>query len=129
MEQKCADVVRENYKSRISDLRKILDAEYKGEPDPELGEFNEYGLSFNYVAPGTFSDQRRGYFRYQLSCGGPQEEFRFYLDERLQPTRIEFWYLDWFDGAKVVCTNNQTVRDIWYWFECCDLRHMIEEAD
>lgn len=72
------------------------------EYDEELGNWNEYGLGIDYVAPGTFRDQKRGYFRYQLSWGGPSDEFRFYLDENLNPTRIEYWFLDWFDGAKII---------------------------
>ena len=29
------------------------------------GDFNEYGLSFDFVEAETFTDQERGYFRYQ----------------------------------------------------------------
>lgn len=59
---------------------------------------NEYGLSFDYVAPDTFNDQERGYFRYQISWGGPSEEIRFYVDYDKHPYKIEFWFLDWFTG-------------------------------
>ena len=61
--------------------------------------FYEYGLAFDYVAPETFSDQERGYFRYQISYGGPSEEFRFYVDYGGELSCVEFVYLDWFDGA------------------------------
>jgi len=68
-----------------------------------LGNLNEYGLGFDYVPPGTFPDQEEGYFRYQLSWGGPSDEFRIYADQinRWQWSiyRIEYWFLDWFDGA------------------------------
>lgn len=69
---------------------------------PELGNIFEYGLSFDYVAPHTFEDQHRGYFRYQLSWGGPSDEFRIYAEGReyhWNVDRIEYWFLDWFDGA------------------------------
>src|SRR4030042_934462 len=101
-EKSCKGRINEHLDDRISDLEKLWSA-YKEDPEKsldDLGNFNEYGLSFDYVAPNTFEDQRRGYFRYQLSWGGPSDEFRFYCDETLEPYRIEYWFLDWFDGAK-----------------------------
>jgi hypothetical protein len=66
----------------------------------ELRErFHEYALAFDYVASGTFNDHKQGYFRYQISYGGPSEEFRFYCDPGFVCYRVEFWFLDWFDGA------------------------------
>jgi hypothetical protein len=66
------------------------------------GSIYEYGLCFDYVAPGTFNDQDEGYFRYQLSWGGPSDEFRIYAQGREYDWsiyRIEYWFLDWYDGA------------------------------
>jgi len=100
----CKERVRESLRGRITDLEKLWEL-WKQDTeasDPELGNFNEYGLCLDYVAPETFKNQRRGYLRYQLSWGGPSDEFRFYLDESLNPTRIEYWFLDWFDGAKII---------------------------
>lgn len=59
----------------------------------------EYGLGFDYVTAGTFWDQDEGFFRYQLSTGGPGDEFRFFADAAGHVHRVEYWYLDWFDGA------------------------------
>ena len=101
--QRCKDKVRGKFTARIADIRKLWTL-YTSDPeasDPDLGTFNEYGLAFDYVAPHTFTDQRRGYWRYQISWGGPSDEFRFYADENKRPTRIEYWFMDWFDGAKV----------------------------
>ena len=84
--------------------------------------FNEYGLSFDYVPSDTFEDQDRGYFRYQISYGGPSEEFRFYYcDENLYPYDIEFWYLDWFDGASHTLTGNDKalMNSVFDWFKEC----------
>jgi len=103
-QETCKDRVRGELKSRIEDIEKLWRM-YHEDPeayDEDLGNFNEYGLCVDYVAPGTFGDQKRGYLRYQLSCGGPQDEFRFFMDEDLSATRIEYWFLDWFDGAKVI---------------------------
>lgn len=103
-EIKCKDRVAARLKSRMTAIRKLWAAYRAGEEDgdPEYGTFNEYGLSFDYVAPGTYQGQRRGYFRYQLSWGGPADEFRFFVDELKKPTRIEYWFMDWWDGAKII---------------------------
>ena len=65
--------------SRCGDLRRLWRAYQEGEDSAyakrisaDLGEFHEYGLAFDYVAPGTFNDQREGYWRYQISWGGPR---------------------------------------------------------
>ena len=89
-------------RGRIGDIRRLwkLCRRDPDGSDPELGSFSEYGLSFDYVARGTFGEsQRRGYFRWQLSWGGPSDEFRFYTDEEFEPVEIEYWFLDWFDGS------------------------------
>ncbi len=71
--------------------------------EDEEARLSEYGLSFDYVAPNTFDDQPEGYWRYQISWGGPSDEFRFYgemVNEwRAVIHRIEYWFMDWFDGA------------------------------
>ena len=59
------------------------------------------GLCFDYVDPGTFTDQLEGYWRWQLSWGGPGDEFRIYINPDKSVHRIEYWYMDWYDGAKV----------------------------
>ncbi len=74
-----------------------------------LGNIYEYGLDFGYVAPETFNDQPEGYFRYQLSYGGPSDEFRIYAQKvneySFSTYRIEYWFLDWFDGAHRTLTG------------------------
>lgn len=105
----CKDRITEHYRGRMKDLRKLvkLDRAGKDEGDPDLGTLNEYGLCFDYVPAGTFKN-RRGYWRYQLSYGGPSDEFRFYADEYHggagrgmlhSVEKVEYWFLDWFDGA------------------------------
>ena len=53
---------------------------------------NNYGLCFDYVEKGTFTDQDRGYFRFQISWGGPSDEFRIYVDYDKQITHIDYWF-------------------------------------
>ena len=64
---------------------------------------NNRGLSFDYVEPFTFEDQETGYWRFQLSWGGPSDEFRIYTvsEDTKDIEHIEYWFMDWFDGAKV----------------------------
>ncbi len=112
--------------------QKIEFTEYFG---PDLTDKNEnqiqeaaqeaicnYGLSLDYVAPGTFKGQRAGYLRWQISWGGPSDEWRFYFvpGERA-PYKIEYWFLDWFDGAKVTCTNSKIALELWNYVEGADI--------
>ena len=98
-EKKCADKVQRAFNSRMEDIRTLYKAD--NQETPELGHLYEYGLSIDIVEAGTFEGQREDYICYQLSWGGPSEEFRIYKNGE-----IEFWYMDWFDGAKVDVTGN-----------------------
>jgi len=107
MPEQCKDKVREAFESRMEDIRKMYEAGYWiGDEDidegmkEELPGLADYGLCIDYVENGTFEDQEKGYYRYQLSYGGPTEEFRMY-----ENGDIEFWYLDWFDGASTDVTG------------------------
>lgn len=63
------------------------------------GSFYDYGLSIDYVVPGTFKN-KEGYLRYQLSWGGPSEEVRFYWSPGSHEAyKIEFVYMDWGTGV------------------------------
>lgn len=106
-QETCKDRITAEYKGRMTQLRKLWTLWQKDPEasDPDLGTWNEYGLGFDYVAPGTFEGQRAGYFRYQLSWGGPSDEFRFFVTPGRRAGSfdvlfIEYWFLDWFDGAK-----------------------------
>jgi len=104
---KCADLVQHELEEELEILRKLW-ALHREDPeayDDDYGNLYEYGLAFDYVAPGTFGDQNEGYFRYQLSWGGPSDEFRIFADANGRRGwsiyRVEYWYMDWFDGASV----------------------------
>ena len=100
MSEKCEDKVDAKLRGRVEDLRYLLKMSYRGAYDNELGDLEEYGLDFSYVPPDTWDDQKEGYFRYQLSWGGPSDEFRFYVNPDFSVYQIEYWFLDWYDGAK-----------------------------
>ncbi len=96
----CKERVEEAFKSRMSDVRKLWKS-----PDhkADLGDgykvpLNEYGLCIDFVPANTFRDQKEGNTRYQISWGGPSEEFRVFTTV----PRVEFWFMDWYDGAHVV---------------------------
>jgi len=95
----CKERVKEAWASRSKDLKTLLKAE--DNYDEEIGYLNEYGLCV---------DLRADYVRYQFSCGGPQEELRFYKNGD-----IEFWFLDWGDGACLDVTDDEVARDIRCW--------------
>lgn len=120
----CKSRIGVELKSTLKALRSVWKANQEGkeEGDPKYGRFQEYGLCFGYVAPDTFGDQKEPYFRYQLSWGGPSDEFRFYAskDRRTwMPYRIEYWFMDWYDGAHRVLggENLKLMEDIFSWFD------------
>lgn len=110
----CEQSVRSRWESRLEDLQAYMGMGDPYEGNEDLGPFNEYGLSFDYVAPYTFRDQSEGYWRYQISWGGPSEEIRFYgtvIDEyRCTLHRAEFWLLNWGDGACVNVSSSKAMR-------------------
>ena len=94
----CADRVNEEWKERQEDLK---NPEYEA-------------LCFDYVEPHTFTErnvfppyiQAEGYWRWQFSWGGPSDELRGYVNEHGELHRLEYWYLDWGDGAHVLVNQD-----------------------
>jgi hypothetical protein len=87
----CAERIQEQWKRRREDLQ-----------DPEFE-----GLGFDYVEPHTFTDQLEGYWRWQFSWGGPSDELRAYVNEHKEIHRLEYWFMDWMDGAKIDLTQER----------------------
>ena len=82
----------------------------------DLSPFCEYGLSFDYVEPDTFDDQPQGFYRYQLSYGGPSSEVRFHPDGS-----IEYRFHDWFDGAGREVTREDWAQWLKEHFSDCEM--------
>lgn len=112
--QTCQDLVFKKYKARLVDLQAASDyfsiekesARAAHDWHKDLNHYEDYydyinqlGLCFDFVAANTFDDQPCGYWRWQLSTGGPADEFRIYTDVDKNIDRVEYVYLDWFDGA------------------------------
>ena len=96
-EKSCQQLVQGELEDRLEDLKVT---------DPEDENYIE-GLCFDYVDPNTFNDQKEGYWRWQLSWGGPGDEFRIYINPNKSVHRIEYWYMDWYDGAHVALDAQQ----------------------
>ena len=95
-EKSCQDLVHERWQERQKDLEKY-GTEFEG-------------LSFDYVPPHTFDEQPEGYWRWQFSWGGPSDELRGFVNEHGELHRLEYWYMDWFDGAHVLVAQD---ADAW----------------
>lgn len=106
----CETRIDKALQDRLADLTWLL----AGVKCEELGRLEDYALGFDYVPPYTFDDQSEGYFRYQISWGGPSDEFRFFYRGTLD-YRFEYWFLDWFDGAHRDCSRDRVVLRLWCW--------------
>ena len=136
----CAEEIMKHYSSRMKKIQllfgshhfpedrakvieQLVDVGHELEADTTQEQIEEaisaavcdYGLGFDYVEPDTWKDQTEGYFRYQLSWGGPSEEFRFYVSpvaegQQFIPYKIEFWFMNWFDSAGYRVMNESLTR-------------------
>ena len=91
---RCKDLIQDKWAKTRQDLNRSTDEELA---DTKHGKF----LSYDYVKANTFANDRgehphEGYWRYQMSWGGPSDEIRFY-----DSNKITYAYLDWFDGAEI----------------------------
>jgi len=123
-ERTCKERIATNLADRMADIRKLWSL-YQRDPDARTADGSqwvEFGLCFDYVTPGTFRDQAEGYWRWLLSTGGPGDEFRFFASSPATPIyRVEYWFLDWFDGAKRVLVGSRRalLEEIWAdWKDC-----------
>ena len=73
-EKSCEDRIDDRLASTLEDLEDLMQREDIGTA------INEYFLSFDYVEPETFNGQKEGFFRLQMSWGGPSDEFRIFTE-------------------------------------------------
>uniref|UniRef100_A0A7C3WVP1 Uncharacterized protein n=1 Tax=Dictyoglomus turgidum TaxID=513050 RepID=A0A7C3WVP1_9BACT len=93
-QKSCEERVDEHLKSRIADLEEFIE-------NGDIEGLQDYHLWFDYVN----EEEEEPYFRYQLSTGGPGDEFRFFCDHAFRPYRVEYWFLDWYDGANRILSG------------------------
>lgn len=128
-EQNCAELVGGMWMRTREDLEAYMGMRNPERGDDERGPFNEYALCFDYVAPHTFENQELGYWRYQMSFGGPSDEIRFWGDSAGSFWKAEYWYLDWYDGAHKLVTREPTIKWLWgYLVETGAVKHAYEEG-
>ena len=106
-------------RSRMEGIGEIWKNECEGTESEEYGPLNEYGLSFDYVEGKTEYNDGPGYYRYQISWGGPSEEFRFFCDPGDKCYSIVFAYRDWFCGEDIELRgeDRELMMEVFYdWF-------------
>ena len=108
----CEDRIDTSLARRLEDLNRMLNSD----DEDEREELYDYALSFDYVEPDTFDDQPIGYWRYQLSWGGPSDEFRIFHNG-LRVWKVTYHFQDWFDGAFRDVTDNTVVRQLVDWLD------------
>jgi len=115
----CKERIKESLRSRGEDFERFITA-YMGELSEEdesiIDEFYNYGLSIDMISMGTFKNMKEPYLRYQLSWGGPSDEINFY-----QNGRIEYRFLDWFDGATLNISDLDWAQWLREYFQDCGL--------
>ena len=117
-EETCKERLARNFSRTMIELRDIV--ERPSPKDKVAQELMQYALGFDFVAAGDVGN-KIPFWRWQLSWGGPQDEFRFpYEDSVTKYTgdaarafssddglvyagvhkqRCEYWFLDWGDCA------------------------------
>jgi len=82
----CEARIKKKFRGRIKDFKRILKAH-----DP-IEELNSYSLCLS----------EKKIYRLELSWGGPQDYLDFEYDPQAkQLSAIVYYFLDWFDGAKL----------------------------
>ena len=110
MEKTCAELVLEMKNEVMKDIRGILEKN-------DRQEFLDYILCVDYVEKDTFLDQPEGYWRVQLSWGGPADELRYFVKSE-DVVVVEYWYLDWHDGAHIVLADEEKQMALEFYVKC-----------
>ena len=129
----CEERIDESLSRVADDMKQYMedpndeDIVFEGSDSLEMSPLTEYGLSFDYCGPDEEEEEAGDwsgeYFRFQISWGGPSSEIRFYSNGR-----IEYVFMDWFDGATRDITNEEWAS--WLGdFLCVDDYHFSEARD
>lgn len=97
MNIKCKDLIKQELEKTILGLKEAL----------EEDRLNEFGLAYDY-----FENETGNYICYLMSWGGPSDEFRYYITEKGEIQKIEYWYKDWYDGAKIELNSKTEEWDL-----------------
>jgi hypothetical protein len=130
-DKKCSDLVKQKYQDTLKDYQDAFNYfEIDENKRPQNDDYESYdnffdyvnqsGLSFDFVEAGTFEGQNCGYWRFQMSWGGPSDEFRIYTDYAKNINYIEYWYMDWFDGASIKINDDVIYNLCESFLECSE---------
>ncbi|HDN18038.1 MAG TPA: hypothetical protein ENF41_03155 [Candidatus Bathyarchaeota archaeon] len=110
--ESCKERIGKEYRETIKDIRRVWRA-YTERGDEEI---YDYGLCFDFVPSEEPGEEP--YFRWQLSWGGPSDEFRFFVGPDFSLYKVEYWFMDWFDGAKITLRGKdfELLAEIWEHF-------------
>lgn len=97
MTKSCKGRIDKELKERIEDFKNALEGKY-----PNEEEFEDFLEWLNCYALAYDDDPYYRAKRLELSYGGPQDYFLFFYDQEGGRYRIEYHFLDWFDGAERV---------------------------
>lgn len=87
----CKDLVNKEFEQTFLSLKNAICND----------ELCEFGLCYDYT-----ENANDKYIRYLMSYGGPSDELRFYVNRNGKVQMIEYWYMDWYDGAKITIVPN-----------------------
>tara|TARA_B100000427_G_scaffold45699_1_gene33836 strand:- start:206 stop:598 length:393 start_codon:yes stop_codon:yes gene_type:complete len=86
----CADRIEQNFQDRYLELQKEMQYVIFS----PANYFEKKGLGVDLIEKDDL-DLDDHFIRYQLSWGGPQDEFRFWKNGK-----ISYHFMDWFDHAE-----------------------------
>ena len=128
----CKDLVNEKFnevEKDYKDAQKYFEELLSIDPDKQeefkcKDKYNKFFYCedfFDYVNSNALSwdwvdaedEKNPGYFRLQLSWGGPSDEFRIYtIGDTLDIDCINYHYMDWFDGASIPVFEDSISWDV-----------------
>lgn len=128
----CKDLVNEKFnevEQDYKDAQKYFEELLSIDPDKQeefkcKDKYNKFFYCedfFDYVNSNALSwdwvdaedEKNPGYFRLQLSWGGPSDEFRIYtIGDTLDIDCINYHYMDWFDGASIPVSEDTLSFDV-----------------
>ena len=70
---------------------------------------NSYSLCFDFI-DGAQAEQENtmNHWRWQISWGGPSDEFRIFWNLEIGIFKIEYCFFDWYDGAKITLNDGDS---------------------
>ncbi len=103
----CSELIRDKLERRMTDFKQALKSyeenNYEKIVTEDGDEYEDIIDWIVYYSLGIYDDDYYRAKRLELSYGGPQDYFLYFPILE----RIEYHYLDWFDGASLVLDSMQ----------------------